>query len=158
MTHAITPNPLHRIASLMADNRERTAADVANIVGLSPRGAGRYMRQLADSGILRAFDLKGANAYRSAKAPAPSTDKPTRSATPPARTLSDADALFARMWEAGVSADDIARHMGYAHANSIGRRRRALMLEPRARGRNAAGHVAMPLAEFLAAERQQVAA
>ena len=45
------------------------------------------------------------------------------------------DATFARMWQAGVSTTEMARHFGYAHPSAIGHRRVLLGLPPRSRRR-----------------------
>lgn len=44
------------------------------------------------------------------------------------------DDLFRRMWEAGVSTGDMARHFGYSYAACISTRRRNMGLPARPRG------------------------
>jgi len=45
------------------------------------------------------------------------------------------DALFARMWRAGVHVDEMARHFGYAGRTCVSQRRRMMGLPARTRGR-----------------------
>lgn len=46
------------------------------------------------------------------------------------------DALFKRMWEAGVAVEDMRQHFGYAKSGAVTTRRRALGLPPRERSSN----------------------
>ena len=51
------------------------------------------------------------------------------------RKLCD-DALFRRMWLAGVNSSDIAKHFGYSHRSAIGTRAQNLGLPRRTRSQN----------------------
>lgn len=65
------------------------------------------------------------------------------------------DDLFIKMWEAGVSTNDIARHLGYSHRGAVSRRREMMGLCPRVRSKGTNTHAGWPtisLVKFLEIE------